>query len=351
MSIALLPRARRLWDELENPVLGREFRSRMRGARSYLITGAYAGVVMTAVLLVYWTVAANTEPRTGNQLAAEAGRAIWTWGCIAQAVLLPLVVPAFTCGAITLERERDLLELLLLTRQSSFQICTGKAAAGIGLGLMLLLSSVPALALSVILGGVAPGEMLACLSVLVSSVLLAGALGLAVSTLAPKTVSATVFVYLLVGLTLIGLPILEVFLDRANRLSQSGSELGILAMLGALTVLAFPPALMLGTGFSWLHRFRRGAPPDRSWLMLVTGLCWAALLLFLYLPGMLSILLQGQVLLLLHPVMGVLGVMQPGAVGSGFGPILWALCAFAYTSFAACLFLIAVLRVRNLRGV
>src|SRR5262245_55237818 len=101
-----------LWSAMENPVLGREFRSRMRGARSYIITGAYTLVVMTFVMAAYWSLTSRYEVGTvsqgaANQIAAQAGRAIWTWGCLAQAVLLALIVPAFTCGSITLERERD----------------------------------------------------------------------------------------------------------------------------------------------------------------------------------------------------------------------------------------------------
>ncbi|HTE20136.1 MAG TPA: hypothetical protein VK689_17365, partial [Armatimonadota bacterium] len=126
MSAALFgevrSRARQAWDWLENPVLGREFRGRMRGSRSYVITGSYTLVVMVFVLGAYWFLAARESGEPMNQLAAEVGRGIWLWGCLAQALLLPLMVPAFTCGAITQERERESLELLLLTRQSPMQI-------------------------------------------------------------------------------------------------------------------------------------------------------------------------------------------------------------------------------------
>src|SRR5258707_339367 len=112
---------------LENPVLGRELRARMRGARSHLIVGAYAAVLAVVVLIVYGNPGGAVH-QGPSQFAAEVGRAIWNWGCLAQALLLPLIVPALTCGAITQERERDMLDLLLLTRQSALQICLGKLA-------------------------------------------------------------------------------------------------------------------------------------------------------------------------------------------------------------------------------
>src|SRR5688500_11789770 len=195
----------------ENPVLGREFRSRMRGARSYLITGGYTLVVITFVLIAYGMLSSSADA-PANAMASRVGRGIWMWGCIAQCLLVPMLVPAFTCGAITLERERDLLELLLLTRQSSLQICLGKWGSGVGLGLMLVLSSVPVLSLSLLLGGVSPGEIFACLSVLCSAVLAVGAFGLALSSLTQKTVTSTVLTYGAIGFLLIGLPVMTVMM-------------------------------------------------------------------------------------------------------------------------------------------
>jgi hypothetical protein len=345
-----LTHLRSLWDRLENPVLGREFRSRMRGARSYWITGSYTLVVGVFVLIAYWLLAAEQHGRSMNQAAAEVGRGIWLWGSVTQAVLLPLIVPAFTSGAITLERERDLLEMLLLTRQSPFQICLGKLTSGVGLGLMLVLSSVPVLSISLLLGGIAPGEILATLSILVSSVIAAGALGLAASSMMRKT-AAAVAAYLIMGFAMVGIPVLMAFLDFANTLSRSGSEAGILVMLAACVTLAFPPALGLAAAICGIRRARTGTPPDRSGWMLTTGLCWAALLLFLYLPGVPEILLQGQSVLLLHPVAAILGVMYPQS--SSMNPLMpdiWIVSTLAYLGAASWFFYIAVLRVRRLRS-
>jgi hypothetical protein len=336
----------------------------MRGARSYLITGAYVLVVMLFVLTAYWMLASGDNGPMGasrvrapgggspslNQQAAEVGRGIWMWGCIAQGFLLPLLVPAFTCGAITLERERDLLELLLLTRQSAFQICLGKLGSGVGLGLTLVLSSVPVLALSALLGGVAPSEMLATLAVLVSAVIAAGSLGLAASALAPRTTAATAWVYLIVGTGLIGMPLVLYILGAARQMSEGGSEWGILAMLAACMLVAFPPAVGLAVLLSVSRRRRTGHRPDRAWWMLTTGLCWSALLLVLYLPGVSDILLQGNAMVLLHPVAAIAGVMVPqGARPDPLFGNLWWICTFAYLGASVWFFYTASLRVQRLR--
>ena len=228
-----------------DPVLGREFRGRMRGARSHLITGAYALLVVLVVLIAYAQTAA-AQGTDANQLASKVGRAIWSWGCLLQSILLPLMVPAFTCAAITFERERDMLELLLLTRQSAAKICIGKLASGVGLGLMLLLSSVPVLSLSLLLGGVSPLEIACCLAVLVSTVLAAGAVGLFASCVTPKTVTASTMTYLLVGTGLFAPPVISAMVGSIN--SFGISDWGMLLMLAAVLVATFPPAVALATG-------------------------------------------------------------------------------------------------------
>ena len=353
-------RLRRLWDRLENPVLGREFRSRMRGPRSYVITGVYTLLVMAFVLGAYWFLAgqeAPAAPRTPGapsaalqRHAADVGRGIWTWGCIIQAMLLPLVVPAFTCGAITLERERDLLELLLLTRQSAFQICLGKLGSGAGLGLTLVLASVPVLALSALLGGVAPVEMLETLAVLVGAILVSGAMGLAASSVARRTSAATAIVYLVIGTGMIGLPVLMTAMGWARSLTDSGSEVGILAMLLACMLVAFPPAVGAAVLIAAFRRRRSGRPPERTWWMLTTGLCWCALLLFLYLPGVSDLLIKGQAMVLVHPVVAIMGVMIPEvSLANSLYPHLWWISTFFYLGAAVWLFYVATLRVQRLR--
>jgi ABC-type transport system involved in multi-copper enzyme maturation permease subunit len=345
-------RVARWWEASENPVLGKELRSRMRGPRSYAITGCYTLVVMAFVLFIYYMLAANADQAQSlNRQAATVGRGIWTWGCLVQAVLLPLVVPAFTCGAITLERERDLLDLLLLTRQTPAQIALGKLGAGVGLGLILVLSSVPVLSLSMVLGGVSPGEIMACLTLLVTAVIAAGALGLVASTLAPRTVSSTVAVYGLVGTGIIGVPALLAFVGAAQSLVQTGSEWGIFVMLFALMAAAFPPGVGLGLAVGATLKGLGRGPTDRSGWWVLVGAGWCGLLLFLYLPGVSDLLLQGGAVLVLHPAVAITTLMIPEAhVLNGSAPFLWAICSLVYLGAAVWFFYISILRIRVLRA-
>ena len=340
--------------------MGREFRSRMRGARSYQILGGYTLALALLVLAVYFSLTRDELAATPNQYAATIGRGIWTWGCFGQAMLVPLIVPAFTCGAITLERERELLEMLLLTRQSTFQICLGKLGSGVGLGLMLVLSSVPVLALSVMLGGISPGEIVRCLLVLTTLVFVVGALGLLISTVSPRTVVSTVITYLFVGFPLLGLPLLVTLLQEAVGLHARDPQWGILAMLLATVALTFVPALGLASIFHAIRRFRGRPPAERIWWLVVGALCWWGLLAFLYLPGVDELLNHSDALLSFHPVVAIRSVMAPdlsrtgqnGALllpGALSNDSLAPVCSVFYFGMGAWFFLVASLRVRKMR--
>ena len=335
------------WERLENPVLGREFRGRMRGARSHLITGAYALLVIMVVLTAY--AQATAGGTDGNQLASKVGRSIWSWGCLVQSILLPLMVPAFTCAAITFERERDMLELLLLTQQSAAKICIGKLASGVGLGLMLLLSSVPVLSLSLLLGGVSPLEIVCCLAVLVSTVLAAGAVGLFASCVAPKTVTASTMTYLLVGTGLFAPPFLSAMVGSIN--SFGITDWGMFLMLFAVLAATFPIAVALATGALALLRPDWSSLTRASWMGMV-GLCWTVILSFLYLPGAGEVFLQSQVLVQLIPPFAIVSIMMdPTAkVGVATGGTFWLLCTLLQLGIAATCFYGAIRRVRRMRA-
>lgn len=342
------------WAALENPVLGREFRSRMRGDRAFRVTGGYALVVALLVVVVYW-VSIAAERALSPEAITRISRGVWFGGCAAQAWLIPLIVPAFTCGAITLERERDLLELLLLTRLSAGEICRGKLWSGVGLGSMLVLTSLPPLMLSVVLGGIAPLEILASLTVLLAAVLGAGALGLAVSTLVSRTTVASAITYGIVGLGLIGMPVMHVVLDTAHSFRRHGwsEDFALLGWIGACHAVALPPAVVLTGIACWLRR--RRPLPRPTWL-LAGGLLWNALALTLYTTGLSEWLHSSDAMILLHPVGALTELMSgqstyrgPGVPTGPHYPYYWMVCSITYAGAALCCYLVAVKRVRQYR--
>jgi hypothetical protein len=338
----------------------------MRRSRTFTVVAAYAGFHSLMALSVYWHAESGIWSRgqvvgpAGSAVPehlARMGRELWLAGMLPQALLLPLIAAGFTCGAITLERERDLLEHLLLTRLSAAQIAMGKLLAGTGMCLLLLISTVPALSLCFLLGGVGPYEVAMTLLLAVAGVISGGALGLVISALARRTsVAAAVTLGLVAGLGL-GLPLLAWAADAHRTLSHTEGVLG--AVLLVLAGLALPPAVGAG---SLLDRPPLLSPlppggPQRARRMALVGLCWAALVGLLHLPGASQVLLLGGAAAGLHPGMAILEVMlgsasvYPSAVSlrvadTGFPP---AVCAGANILAGCWLTYFAVLRLRSVR--
>jgi ABC-2 type transport system permease protein len=111
-------------------------------------------------------------------------------------MLLTLIVlilaPASTAGAISLEREKQTLDLLATTPISSLAIVLGKLLSALSWILLLLLASIPVTALVFTFGGVGPDDMIRGYVVMLVTAFFFGSLGLFVSALVKRTQAATV---------------------------------------------------------------------------------------------------------------------------------------------------------------
>ncbi|MBI3912379.1 MAG: ABC transporter permease [Armatimonadetes bacterium] len=177
-----------------NPVLGRELRTRMRGSRSYWLLFGYLLVLCGAVFLIFlqYTHGAGYGASSAR---GELGKAIFYWVLCFQALMVMLVAPAFTAGAFTIEREQRTLDMLATTRLTNTEVAAGKLLAAAGFATILAFVSLPLAALSFLLGGISPQELLGAYAVLLGASLFYGALGLLWSSLARNTTAATVGAY------------------------------------------------------------------------------------------------------------------------------------------------------------
>src|SRR5438105_4914026 len=93
------------WD---NPVLVKEFRTRMRGARAYWVLLVYVLLLTLVVGFMYlnWY-AQTTVGGVSHQAASATGRTLFQVLFSFQAGLVALITPALTSGAVTIEREQQ----------------------------------------------------------------------------------------------------------------------------------------------------------------------------------------------------------------------------------------------------
>ncbi|MEO5965816.1 MAG: ABC transporter permease [Candidatus Limnocylindrales bacterium] len=172
----------------------KELRGRMRGRRAFVILTIHLLLIAGFAWMIESLMERTFTGGFGSTFSASAeiGRALF----IALLMLLTLVVlvlaPASTAGAISLEREKQTLDLLVTTPISSLAIVLGKLASALSWILLLLLASIPVMALVFTFGGVGPDDMIRGYVVLLVSAIFYGSLGLFVSALVKRTQAATV---------------------------------------------------------------------------------------------------------------------------------------------------------------
>ena len=115
-----------------------------------------------------------------------------------QTLLVVFLAPAFTAGAISLEREKQTLDLLATTPISSLAIVLGKLASALTFVFLLILSSIPLTALVFMFGGVSPDDLIRATRSCSSRVSGSGRSACSSRSLVRRTQGATVLTYFLV---------------------------------------------------------------------------------------------------------------------------------------------------------
>ncbi len=177
-----------------NPIVAKEYRSRMRTWRSPLAMTVYVLLIGGLGWAVFAAMAASARGSFGGQ-SANYGQGLFLTLMIFQMVLLTFITPALTAGAISSERERQTIDLLFVTRIPPFSILWGKLLASMSFVLLLLLLSVPIFSLVFLFGGIELDQVLAAFLTTAVAALTLGVIGIACSTLFRRTLPATVAAY------------------------------------------------------------------------------------------------------------------------------------------------------------
>jgi ABC-type transport system involved in multi-copper enzyme maturation permease subunit len=129
---------------------------------------------------------------TAAYASAAIGQELFAGLMMVVTLLVVLLAPAFTAGAISLEREKQTLDLLVTTPISSVSIVIGKLLSALTYVFILIAASVPLTAVVFVFGGVAPEDVIRGYIVLFATAFGLGAFGLFCSSLVKRTQAATV---------------------------------------------------------------------------------------------------------------------------------------------------------------
>ncbi|MCB0141649.1 MAG: ABC transporter permease subunit [Caldilineaceae bacterium] len=226
-----------------NPIIIKELRSRMRGARAFVLLTVMLLLLagFTYGLYQFSMVAAGYS----TVLSPVVGRSLFTGLALAELLIICFITPALTAGAISGEREKLTYDMLMTTPLSAAAILWGKLFSALSYVLLLIFAAIPIASLVFIFGGVAPREMLNALLVLVAVAITLGVIGIFMSAWLGRTGRATIGSYLVVLLMMIA-PVAAYIATGVINQAEPPRELLILNPLSALLSVMAASAMSNG---------------------------------------------------------------------------------------------------------
>lgn len=218
---------------LDNPILTRELRRRMRGkALMYSIIGyimLMSGVTIMLLLLKVNPLAARAAGDTQAllDLMTDTGRSLYIWITAIQALLVLIIAPTITAGMTTGEKERQTFDFLRVTTITPWMYISGCFLSTVFYVGLALICAMPLLGLTFLYGGVGPSDLLKSLGTLFTASLILSAFGLYISSVRDRTRTAqgiVVFViFAAVFGSLIGLDQIRSWLGTASAAATSAA--------------------------------------------------------------------------------------------------------------------------------
>ncbi|KGX90784.1 ABC transporter permease [Pontibacillus marinus] len=192
-----------------NPVLNKEIKLRFRSFKSFLGILFYLAVCAAVCLAFIWI-----EGHNRNGFTANDSRTLFMLLSIGQMGLIAFITPGLTAGAISGERERQTLNILLTTQQSSMSIVISKLFSSLAFLVLMLVASLPLYSLVFLYGGVSPKMVLITFGLHLLTMLMIGSLGVMFSTIIRKTMVATITTYGVMLFFVVGTGFLYIFLGE-----------------------------------------------------------------------------------------------------------------------------------------
>lgn len=227
----------------------KELRGRMRGRRAFVVVTIYLLLLSVFAFAIYTYLkqqAATTSifnnvggmPRddfgfdpsimtnTGTALGATIGHSIFGGLLFVETLLVLVLAPAFTSGAISLEREKQTLDLLITTPLSTLGMVVAKLLSALTYVFLLILASIPLASLVFVFGGVGPEDLVRGYVLLFALAFGMGAIGLFISALVRRTQTATVITFVVVLGLSIGSMAVHEFWKVASRTGSTTNVFG-----------------------------------------------------------------------------------------------------------------------------
>ncbi|MGE7672306.1 ABC transporter permease [Lysinibacillus sp. NPDC094403] len=181
-----------MMERFYNPVFVKELKLRFRSFKSFSGLMFYLAVIcifIVGFLLI-------TTGFTGKGFfRPDMSFMMFAVLTILQMALVLFITPSLTAGAISSEREKQTLNILLTTTQSSTQIIIGKLLSSVVFLVLMLIAGLPLYSLVFLFGGVSPSQLISIFLFYLLTVVAIGSIGVMFSTITKRTIVAMISTY------------------------------------------------------------------------------------------------------------------------------------------------------------
>ncbi|MBB5150296.1 MULTISPECIES: ABC transporter permease [Ureibacillus] len=177
---------------LSNPVLMKELKLRFRAFKSFSGLMFYLAVLIIFVsgfLLIF------TQFSTSGFFVPSNSFTMFSVLSVLQMALVMFITPGLTAGAISTEREKQTLNILLTTTQSSSQIIIGKLLSSVAFLILMLIAGLPLYSIVFLFGGVSPGQFFTMFFFYLVTLIAIGSIGIMFSTITKRTIISMIATY------------------------------------------------------------------------------------------------------------------------------------------------------------
>jgi len=200
-------RSRSMATRLLGPVFTYECAAAARRRRTYAARAGFLAVLLVS-LTIMWAERLATDPRDiGARRLAGVSESFFRAVAGTQLVLVLLAAPAYTAGAVCLDRAHGNLSLLLATDLSAAEVVLGKLGARLLQVLGLVLAGLPVLFLATLLGGIDPQAVLGSFLVTLGAGVFGCALALLLSVWGDRPPDVLLGTYTVLAVWLLAWPL------------------------------------------------------------------------------------------------------------------------------------------------
>ena len=185
------------------PIIAREILTTPRPARYYPWRASFVFFLFILLWTAWQSLIGWQDIREVGVMARFGGVLYWLFAML-QLTLMLFFAPLFTAAAVSYEKDRRTMTLLLMTDLSDLEIVLGKLVAGLLNIVTILGASVGLLSLCALFGGISFGQVLNLFAVTAASGIAGGALGLLIALWRDRTFQSISLTILMVVFSVAG---------------------------------------------------------------------------------------------------------------------------------------------------